>query len=312
MSRITRSKIDLKTERLLLREVIENAVEAGRPALEAAQHTVSINSGPDVWIEGDRARLVQVLTNLLTNAAKFTPRGAPRRAGRDAYRRRRRDLGARHRRRHPTRAQQRIFELFQQEGVSLERTHGGLGIGLTLVKRLVEMHGGSVSVSSDGPGRGSEFIVKLPVVAAVGSQADDASSTRRAGSGPVRVLVVEDNEDAAESFRLLLELHGHQVRVARDGLEGLRAFEEFSPEVAFLDLGLPGIDGFGVAERIRAIAGKHPVLVAISGYGRDEDKQRAFAAGFDLHMTKPVDHDRIEALLQKLASAGDALPTTVH
>jgi PAS domain S-box-containing protein len=312
VSRITRSKIDLKNERLLLREVIENAVEASRPVLEAAQHTVSVNPGSDVWIEGDRARLVQVLTNLLTNAAKFTPRGGHvtlrvARAG-DGVEIAVRDTGVGI----PREAQQRIFELFQQENVSLERAHGGLGIGLTLVKRLVEMHGGSVSVSSDGNGKGSEFIVKLPVLAEAASPTDDGSSGRRTGLGPVRVLIVEDNEDAAESFRLLLELHGHQVRVARDGLEGLRAFEEFSPEVAFLDLGLPGIDGFGVAERIRAIAGKHPVLVAISGYGRDEDKQRALEAGFDAHLTKPVDHDRIEALLQTLAAPAEPAPTTVH
>jgi PAS domain S-box-containing protein len=316
VSRITRSKIDLKKERLQLREVIENTVEASRPVLEAAQHTLSFNPssdpGSDVWIDGDRARLVQVLTNLLTNAAKFTPRGGhvALRAARigDDVQISVRDTGVGIARE----AQQRIFELFQQESVSLERAHGGLGIGLTLVKRLVEMHGGTVSVSSDGTGKGSEFVVTLPVLDDVVSRADEVTPTRRAGSGPVRILVVEDNEDAAESFRMLLELHGHEVRVACDGLEGLRAFEEFAPEVAFLDLGLPGIDGFGVAERIRAIAGRRPVLVAISGYGRDEDKQRALEAGFDAHLTKPVDHDRIEAFLQSLASRGAAIARTVH
>ena len=313
VSRITRSKIELKKERLLLRDVIENAVEASRPVLEASQHTIAVNAGADVWVEGDRARLVQVLTNLLTNAGKFTPRG-----GHVALRVSRagsgvavsvRDTGVGI----PKDAQQRIFDLFQQENVSLERTHGGLGIGLTLVKRLVEMHGGTVSVASDGTGKGAEFTITLPVLAEVSAHAEEISPARREGSGPMRVLVVEDNEDAAESFRLLLELHGHVVRVARDGLEGLRAFEEFSPEVAFVDLGLPGIDGFGVAERVRAIAGRRPVLVAISGYGRDEDKRRALDAGFDAHMTKPVDHDRVEAFLREVAaSPREGRPATVH
>ena len=313
VSRITRSKIELRKERLLLRDVVENAVEASRPALEAARHTIAVNAGDDVWVGGDRARLVQVLTNLLTNAAKFTPRG-----GHVALRVARVDAGVAISVRDtgvgiPKDAQERIFDLFQQENVSLERTHGGLGIGLTLVKRLVEMHGGTVSVASEGAGRGSEFTIVLPVLEDAAPRAAAPSAARHAGSGPLRVLVVEDNEDAAESFRLLLELNGHVVRVARDGLEGLRAFEEFAPEVAFVDLGLPGIDGFGVAERVRAIAGRRPVLVAISGYGRDEDKQRALQAGFDAHMTKPVDHDRIEAFLREIAaSPRDGSAATVH
>lgn len=313
VSRITRSKIELKKERLLLREVVENAVEASRPVLEAAAHTIAVNAGPDVWIEGDRARLVQVLTNLLTNAAKFTPRGGhvallvARRDGTVAISVRDTGVGI------PKDAQQRIFDLFQQENVSLERTHGGLGIGLTLVKRLVEMHGGAVSVASAGAGKGAEFTITLPVLAGDVARPDPHPTTRHDGSGPMRVLVIEDNEDAAESFRMLLELHGHVVRVARDGLDGLRAFEEFAPEVAFVDLGLPGIDGFGVAERVRAIAGKRPVLVAISGYGREEDKRRARDAGFDEHMTKPVDHDRIEAFLRALAaSPREGRAATVH
>ncbi|MBY0274078.1 PAS domain S-box protein [Candidatus Binatia bacterium] len=313
VSRITRSKIELQKERLLLREVVENAVEASRPVLEAALHTIAVNAGPDVWIEGDRARLVQVLTNLLTNAAKFTPRGGhvallvTRRDGAVAISVRDTGVGI------PRDAQQRIFDLFQQENVSLERTHGGLGIGLTLVKRLVEMHGGTVAVASEGAGKGAEFTIVLPVLAEVAVQPAESADARHGASGPMRVLVVEDNEDAAESFRMLLELHGHVVRVARDGLDGLRAFEEFAPEVAFVDLGLPGIDGFGVAERIRALAGRRPVLVALSGYGRDEDKRRAQDAGFDAHMTKPVDHDRVEAFLRDLAaSPREGRPATVH
>ena len=294
--------------------ILGKRVEASRPVLETASHTIAVNTGTDVWIEGDRARLVQVLTNLLTNAAKFTPRGghvtllASRIAGGGvAISVRDTGVGI------PKDAQQRIFDLFQQENVSLERTHGGLGIGLTLVKRLVEMHGGTVSVASEGMGKGTEFTITLPVVAEVSATEERTSHVRRESSGPMRVLVVEDNEDAAESFRMLLELNGHVVRVARDGVEGLRAFEEFAPEVAFVDLGLPGIDGFGVAERVRAIAGRHPVLVAISGYGRDEDKRRALDAGFDAHMTKPVDHDRIEAFLREIAaSPRDGRAATVH
>jgi two-component system CheB/CheR fusion protein len=300
VSRITRGLIELRRERLRISEVITLAVEASRAGIDAADHALAVDVGPEVWVLGDPARLVQVVTNLLGNAAKFTPRGGrislcvTQENGNTAISVVDTGVGI------PKEAQDRIFELFQQENVSLERAQGGLGIGLTLVKRLVEMHGGRVRVASDGPGKGTEFTVVLPTLDA--SAVKSPAEPRAAAPEPVRplrVLIVEDHPDAAESFKVLLELRGHDVRLARDGLTALRVFEEFDPQVAFVDLGLPGIDGFEVARRVRADGSRRATLVALSGYGRDEDKRRAAAAGFDEHMTKPVDHGRVQELLRK-------------
>jgi len=304
VSRITRGRIDLRKERLAVAGVVEAALEASRPLVERRSHTLSVNVDDGLWVDGDRARLVQVLTNLVANAAKFTPPG-----GHVGVRARLdgataviavRDTGVGV----AKEAQARIFELFAQEDVSVERTQGGLGIGLTLAQRLVQMHGGSLAVHSDGAGRGAEFVVTLPASL---DAADDvpvvAAAREAAADGRLRILLVEDNEDAAESFRILLELGGHVVEVASDGLQALREIEQFQPDIAFVDIGLPGLDGFGVAERVRARAGKLPYLVALSGYGRDEDKQRAARAGFDEHLTKPVAHERVQALLARFGAA---------
>ena len=189
------------------------------------------------------------------------------------------------------------FDLFVQGDRGLDRSYGGLGIGLTLVRRLAELHGGSVEAKSAGPALGSEFIVRLPAI-----PAPAAPAPRTAGAGPVRardILIVEDNADARQTLRTLLELAGHRVRTASDGAEGLEAALAAPPEIALVDIGLPALDGYEVARRIRAATngGKRPVLVALTGYGLDEDRRRAFAAGFDVYLVKPVDEDALEKLL---------------
>jgi len=303
VSRITRGHIELRKERLGLGEIVDAAVEASRHLFEQHAHALTVQVEDGIDVDGDRARLVQVVTNLLINAAKFTPeRGqVTLRAGRHgntaviAVR----DTGIGIARE----AQHRIFELFAQEEVTVERAHGGLGIGLTLAKRLVEMHGGSLSVKSDGAGTGTEFVIMLPGLTGDRPQKPAAEPAAPATGDHLRILVVEDNDDAAESFKTLLELGGHIVEVARDGHQALRAIPAFAPHVAFVDIGLPGIDGFEVAERVRSQIGARPMLIALSGYGREEDKQRAAEVGFDAHMTKPADLDQIQALLARCGAA---------
>jgi PAS domain S-box-containing protein len=306
VSRITRGRIDLRKERLGLGEIVAAAVEASRHLFEKQAHTLTMQVEDGIDVDGDRARLVQVVTNLLMNAAKFTPDGGQvtLRAGHHgstaviAVR----DTGIGIARE----AQHRIFELFAREDVTVERAQRGLGIGLTLAKRLVEMHGGSLSVKSEGAGTGTEFVIMLPGLTGDRPAKPAEAPVAPATSDPLRILVVEDNDDAAESFKTLLELRGHTVEVARDGHQALRAIPAFAPHVAFVDIGLPGIDGFEVAERVRSQGGERPVLIALSGYGREEDKQRAAQVGFDAHMTKPADLDQIQALLARCGTA--ALP----
>ena len=193
----------------------------------------------------------------------------------------------------------RVFDLFVQEPQSLDRSRGGLGLGLALVKRLVELHGGSVAVWSAGPGQGSEFTVRLPAVAApVAAAAGGEDGTR---PGPVRsrrVLVVEDNPDARQSLRMLLEMAGHEVQTSEDGPSGLAKLYAFHPDVALIDLGLPGLDGYALAREVRGRPETRAIrLVAVTGYGQAEDRRRALAAGFDLHVTKPVDMSMLEEML---------------
>jgi two-component system, sensor histidine kinase len=198
----------------------------------------------------------------------------------------------------------RVFDLFVQADRSLERSAGGLGIGLTLVRQLVQLHGGTVEASSAGPGRGSTFTVRLPILADL-PDADDAA--RPAVAGPARrVLVVEDNEDAREMLRNLLHILGHEVHEACDGASGIEEARRVRPDAALIDIGLPGIDGYEVARRIRAeVPGAR--LVAVTGYGQPEDRERALAAGFDVHLVKPVDLDQLQRLLTARAGVSGSL-----
>jgi PAS domain S-box-containing protein len=312
VSRITRGTIDLQREPLALDAVVAAGVELARPLIDRLGHTLVVtHDTPGARLEGDFARLVQVVSNLLTNAAKFTP---PR--GSVSVRTRLadgevsivvRDTGVGI----PHHLQSKVFDLFVQDERGLARSQGGLGIGLTLVKRIVELHGGTVTAHSEGENRGSELVVTLPASAAAAGLPAPADVVRRDGGAAValRILLVEDNPDTAESFALLLRLGGHEVRVASDGLRALDEVEGFSPDVAFLDVGLPGIDGYELAARLRAHrACADATLVALTGYGREEDKRRATDAGFDHHLTKPVDFDAVLALIDGAAGGVKAEP----
>jgi PAS domain S-box-containing protein len=307
MSRIARGQVTLHKARIDLRRVVEQAVEIVRPAIQRQAHvlTVSLPSRP-VRLEGDAERLVQVIANLLRNAAKFTePHGhialtAETVDGEVMIRVRDSGVGI------PAEMLPRIFDLFVQEHSTIDRSQGGLGVGLTLARRLVELHGGRIEARSPGRGMGSEFIVRLPILPPAlpldeSPEAWEAVVPERV----LRVLVIEDNPDAAESFRTLLELEGHEARVACNGIEALEIAAAFVPDVAFLDIGLPGLDGYAVARRLRALpALRATILIAVSGYGRDEDRRQAYEAGFDHHLTKPADPGLIARLLAEVAAGG--------
>ena len=304
VSRITRGKIEMKMETLDVATVVATALETSRPHMEALSHHLSVQL-PDqrLLVHADHARLAQVLSNLLNNAAKFTPRGgtiwlsAVREGDQAVFSVRDTGVGI------PPEMLDRIFDLFTQVDQSLDRSQGGLGIGLTIVQRLIEMHGGRVEAKSGGPGSGSEFTVRLPAVAMAPADepADESPAPAEPGQEALRVLVVDDNVDAAESLGWLLRLSGHHTRIAYDGPAAIEAAVSFRPQVLILDLGLPGLDGYHVARKLRqepAVA--EALFVALSGYGRDEDQRRSSEAGFDHHFIKPVD---VNCLMEVLSIA---------
>jgi PAS domain S-box-containing protein len=301
VSRITLGQINLRLEKVNLGAVITDALEAARPAIESGGHSLDVHLPPTpLVVEGDGTRLSQVFQNLLNNAAKYTPAGGQitlraARHGREAFISVR-DSGVGI----AKEVQERIFDLFTRLDPSESIKVSGLGIGLALAKQLVELHQGRIDVQSEGSGRGSEFTVVLPLVeqdnlqvsGAGGDGSEDIPTEER------RVLVVDDNHDSAESLALLLQASGCQVSVAFSGPEALSLFESNRPEIILLDIGMPGMDGYEVARRVRASPAGHQVfLVALTGWGQAEDKQRAAAAGFDEHITKPVDPDRLTGLL---------------
>jgi signal transduction histidine kinase len=301
VSRITRGQVRLQKEVVELAAVIERAVEISRPLIEARRHELveSPPKGP-AWLEADPVRLAQVIANLLNNAAKYTEeRGritlrAEREGAEVVLRVRDNGLGL------APDVLPHVFELFTQDRRTLDRSQGGLGIGLTLVKGLVEMHGGSVQALSEGPGKGSEFVVRLPAKVASGpDQGEDDDPVPSAPAVGSRVLIVDDNADSAESLAMLLAVRGHEVRTAPDGPAALDAAEEFRPEAVILDIGLPGMDGYEVARRLRGRGLANAFLVAVTGYGADEDRLRAEEAGFDAHLVKPADPDTLERLLAR-------------
>ncbi len=300
-SRITRGKIELQKTIVALGDVVAEASESARPWVTQHEHSLSVTLGSEpILVEGDRARLIQVVANLLTNAAKFTPHGGHitisafrSDAGEAVLQVRDTGIGI------PRDRQTIIFEMFHQEETSLARTQGGLGIGLTLVKRLVELHSGRVEVRSDGRGTGSEFTVVFPLAHTTAAPSPGRPGTLPvATSMPVRVLVVEDNADAAESLKMLLDLAGHDVRVVASGLDALRTLDDFEPQIAFIDLGLPEMNGFELARRFRQDRrAADAKLIAITGYGREEDKAAVMRAGFDRHLVKPVDIDTVKGVI---------------
>jgi PAS domain S-box-containing protein len=302
VSRITSGKITLQREPVSIGSVIAQSVEAARPPAESRKETLEVDVDPDVgWVDGDQARLVQVVGNLLDNAIKYTEEGGHIRLtahvdGREVVIAVR-DSGVGI----ATDLLPHVFDLFTQADRSLARRQGGLGIGLTLVRRLVDMHGGRVEAASEGPGHGSEFTIRLPRLAVDAAEpaAEPALDAPEAPSAPPRrVLVVDDQADSTDSLALFLRLRGHQVHTASDGPGALEEFARCQPEVVFLDLGLPGMSGYDVARRLRAMPEARDVrLVAVTGYGTEADREQTRAAGFDVHLAKPVDPHAVEALL---------------
>jgi CheY-like chemotaxis protein/two-component sensor histidine kinase len=306
MSRITRNQLELRKEVVDLADVVQGAIEASRPLIESRGHTleVSLPPGP-VFLEADATRLSQVLLNLLNNAAKYTERGGritlagERNDGEVVLRVTDTGIGI------PAQHLPGIFEMFTQVDRSLEKSHGGLGIGLTLVKRLVEMHGGTVAAASAGPGLGSEFTIRMPESArgrAVDENRPDASSL---STTSLRILVADDNRDAADTLGVMLRTMGHDVRVGYDGEEAVGLAAEFQPQIVFLDIGMPRLNGIDACRRIRSeCPADGMVLVALTGWGQDADRVRTRDAGFDHHVVKPVDHAWLVRLLAERHSAG--------
>ncbi len=307
VSRIGQGKISLQKAPVDMADVVATAVETSRPLIDAHRHKLTVSlPGSPTRVEADATRLAQVLSNLLNNAAKYTEDGGQidliiERAGKDAVARvRDNGIGI------APEEMPHLFDMFRQIESSANRSQGGLGIGLTLVRRLVEMHGGRIEARSAGLGKGSEFTVRLPAIAepalaAVGPEPARKPTEESSAPAPVgarRVLIVDDNADSAESMAVLLRLRGHEVRLAYDGQSALEKAQTFRPDVMFLDLSLPKMDGYEVARRLRLEPEmKDILLVAMTGYGSEEDRQRTQEAGFYTHLIKPVDFDKVEELL---------------
>lgn len=305
VARVSRGLIELRREALPLAEVLADAVEATRPLIDARNHVLQVTASPDdLYVNGDRVRLTQVFANLLHNAAKYTERGGRIAvnlvcdSGRASVVMRDNGAGI------PREMLARVFELFAQAPASLDRTHGGLGIGLTLVRTLVELHGGHVSAHSVGPGHGSTFTVSLPLAA----KPPPAREPRFSGSmsapaaHALHVLVVDDNADAADSLAEVVRFLGAEPIVARDGPQALAAADRHKPDLVLLDIGLPGMDGYEIARRLRDQPGFRARMVALTGYGSSQDKTLSSKAGFDAHLVKPVSAAVIEKMLADLGA----------
>ncbi len=300
VSRISRGKLELRKCRVTLSDVVGSAIEAARPTLATADHqlTVSLPETP-VYLNADPHRLAQVLSNLLDNAAKYTPRGgnvwltASRNTSNVLVSIRDSGIGV------PADMLDGIFQMFTRIDRSAERTNAGLGIGLALVKSIVEMHEGSVEAHSDGPGRGTEIRLRLPLsLEPAPLAAQPGGLPAMAGQCPRRVLIVDDNEAAADLLGQVVEKLGNDVRVAYDGEQAIEVADRFQPDIVLMDLGMPKLDGYGAARHIRGQPwGQQMILIALSGWGQDGHKQRAKEAGFDHHLVKPADPAQLQRLL---------------
>jgi signal transduction histidine kinase/ActR/RegA family two-component response regulator len=308
VARVTHGKIVLHRKAVSIRQVIGQAVENVRHWVEEHDHALSVSfPSEQLQVNGDPVRLVQIITNLLMNAAKYTQDGgridvAVERRGADlALSIRDTGIGI-------TGAMlPHVFDLFAQSARTLDRAHGGMGIGLAVAKCLVELHGGRIEAHSDGPGRGAAFVVHLPVLPTLGRPPTPQCTRLCAAATRARVLLVEDDLDVAEGMTMLLQLLGHEVRAVHDGIAALDEAGRTLPDVVLIDIGLPKLNGYEVAGRMRLVPGMHrAVLVALTGYGTTEDIERAFVAGFQHHLTKPVDLERVEALLLKIGTSSPA------
>ena len=291
----------LKRERLVLRSVLDAAVEASRHLIEASRHALTLHLPYEpLYLEADATRLAQVIGNLINNAAKYTPDGgridihAERQADEVEIRVEDTGVGI------PDAMLSHVFDMFAQVGGSrLERSQGGLGIGLSICRQLISMHGGTIEARSAGAGLGSVFTVRLPLVPETPAETQDAGPPGQAvENGARRVLVVDDNADAADSFGSMLALFGHEVRTFYGGVAALSAAPEFRPEFVFCDIGMPGMNGYEVAQRFRADQRLRATrLIAVTGWGSEDDRRRALDAGFDVHLAKPVDWLVVQKIL---------------
>jgi PAS domain S-box-containing protein len=302
VSRIRTGKVELRKDRVDLSAVIGHAVDTVRPLAEDRGHELAVAYSPEpVWLEADPVRLEQILSNLLSNAVKFTDDGgrialsAERQGQEIVIRVTDTGVGI------APDLLPRIFDLFTQGDRSLDRSRDGLGIGLTLSRRLVEMHGGTIEAHSEGVGRGSEFVVRLPAFLHLGPPDDEPARALEAPSRPLRVLVVDDSEDTTELLGTLLEMAGHSIQVAHTGPSALEVAAAFRPDAIILDIGLPGLDGYQVAQRLREDPALRSIaLIAATGYGQEEDLRRSREVGFDRHLVKPIDPGELQRLLAEL------------
>jgi CheY-like chemotaxis protein len=300
IARITQGKLQLKKEIVALVPVVDAAVEAVRPTLEAKSQQLEVNlPGDAVMVDADPVRLAQVISNLLTNATKYSDAGSrisltgAVHDGQLTLCVRDNGIGL------SSESLARIFEMFSQVDAMAGRTEGGLGIGLALVKGIVELHGGRVEARSAGLGQGSEFIVHMPVAARAQASAAPIVDNLRSPTAGRRILVADDNRDAAESLAMLLELAGHEVRVANHGRAALAVAQVFRPDTALLDIGMPDMNGYEVAQALRGASWAAGLrLIALTGWGQESDRQRALEAGFDHHVVKPVDPDHLAGLIE--------------
>ena len=302
VSRLSRNNLDVRKERVDLAAVLESAVESSGPLIQQCGHELTISLPPEaLHLNADPVRLAQVFLNLLNNAAKYTNHGgkislSARREGSDAIVSvRDNGIGI------SSDMLTVVFDMFKQVDRSSEQSQGGLGIGLTLVKRLVEMHDGTIEAYSDGPDNGSEFVVRLPLLISPPSEntaASDGSEAKRLSQG--RILIVDDNRDAADSLAMLLRFKGNDIRTAHDGVEALEVADIFHPEIVLLDIGLPKLNGYDVARRIRQQPwGQDVLLIALTGWGNDEDRRLSQEAGFNFHLVKPVELGALQDLLDR-------------
>ncbi len=303
VSRVSRGRIDLRKERMRLQDAVQAAIETSKPLIDTNAHSFTLDmTETPLWVEGDLTRLAQVISNLINNAAKYTTEGGDIRLNVKPH-----DgqvdievidngLGI------EADMLPRVFDLFAQADRHLDRSQGGLGIGLALVSKLVEMHGGTSRAFSAGPGTGSTFTVSLPLVdeagSAIGKPLQKASKTAH----PLKVLIVDDNVDSAQTSLWMLDLIGHDATVAHEGAKALDIARDLRPDVVLLDIGMPGMDGYEVCRALRQMPEmEHKVLIAQTGWGQESDRQKAFAAGFDHHITKPVSLDLLTQLLADIA-----------
>jgi CheY-like chemotaxis protein len=301
LSRITRGRLELKREVVRVKDTLAAAVESTHSVIEARNHVLSleIDDDDDTQVDGDPTRLAQIFANLISNAAKYTDPG-----GRIQVSLKREGdecvvsvadngIGI------PPHALGQLFEMFSQVRVHQQHAEAGLGIGLSVVKTLAQMHGGSVSAHSDGPNTGSTFVVRLPALSQPVVSAASASAAETAQQGHAeKILVVDDNEDAAQTMAFLLKAEGHEVETAFGGEEAVTRAANFRPDVIFMDLGMPTVDGYEATRRIRALdTDKHPRIIALTGWGQATDRQRASDAGMDGHLVKPADPDVLREVI---------------